>query len=1813
MKTFVFRAVCGLIGVFLISGSAFASCSQPANAIEAENCLPGTSSDQWYVQLAGDSSIQGFATDMSVNVGQTISFKVSTTASSYHIEIYRMGYYQGNGARLITSFTPTASLAQGQPSCMTDTASLLYDCGNWKVSASWAVPSSATSGIYFAHLVRNDNGGDSIIAFVVRNDASTSALLFQTSDESWQAYNGYGGHSLYGATSFDLTNRASKVSYNRPLASIELWTQLFYAEYPMVRWLEANGYDVSYFSSVDAARSGSLIKNHKIYLSVGHDEYVSGPKRANVEAARNAGVNLAFFSGNEYFWKTRWENSIDGSNTPFRTLVCYKETLGPTSNPSATTMVDPLDPPTWTGTWRDPSKSPPADGGKPENALTGQLFRVNGPGDDNTALSIQVPAADGKMRFWRNTAIANQSSGQTWTLPTSTLGYEWDAEEDNGFRPAGLFDLSTSTHTLTSDYLQDYGGLYGGGVATHHMSLYRASSGSLVFGAGTVQWSWGLDSNHDSDVTIPNADVNMQQATVNLFADMGVQPATLQTGLVRASASTDNVPPTSAITSPAQGATLQPFSVVTIQGTASDVAGVVAGVEVSTDGGATWHRATGRSSWTYTWNVTSGTVNLRSRAVDDSGNLETPSGGISVNIASPSFSSIWNSGAVPTTPDIGADSSVELGVRFKSDASGMITGIRFYKSTANTGTHTGSLWSNSGALLGTATFTSESASGWQIVTFAAPVAITANTVYVASYHTTVGHYAADQAYFKNSGVDNPPLHALQDGVSGSNGVYSYGTGSTFPTSSFNSTNYWVDVAFKPAATLNSIAVSPANSSVAAGSTQQFAATGTYSDGSTADLTNQVTWSSSNTAVATISSAGLATAIAGGTSTIAALSGSVTGSASLTVQTGPLTITTASLPGAFANVSYSIPVSAIGGTAPYTWSLVAGSSLPPGLTLSSVGQITGLATTIGTYSFTVQVKDGGAPQQSATKQLSIAVGALSTLTIWPASAAPVVADSGADSGVELGVRFRSDINSNIVGIRFYKSAANTGTHIGSLWSTTGTLLATATFTNETASGWQQVNFSTPVAITANTVYVASYHTNAGHYAGDHNYFSTAGIDNAPLHALQDGVGGSDGVYAYGTTSAFPNSGYLSTNYWVDVVLALPPTLNSITVSPSNSTIGVGNTQQFTATGLFTDGSTQNITSQVTWSSTNTSVATIASSGLASAVTNGSSVITASQGSLTGTTTLTTQLLALAINTASLPGGTASLPYSASLSALGGQPPYTWSLASGSALPSGLTLSSGGQISGIPLLPGTYSFNVQVTDAGSRVATKQLSLSVTTTPSSSFNIWASTAAPTVSDAGADTPVELGVRFTADASGSISGIRFYKSAGNTGPHVVNLWNSAGALLATATSSSETASGWQQVNFSAPVPITANTAYVASYHSNVGHYSADQNYFAVAGVDNSPLHALQNTANTPNGVFVYGATSTFPNSSFNSTNYWVDVAYIVSASLNSIAVTPVNPSLAIGGQQQFTATGTFSDGSSRNISSQATWSSSNTTVVTINSSGVAAALSLGSATVTATAGGITGSTTLTTQIAGLGISTTSLPGPTTNQPYSAQLNATGGLPPYSWSIASGSLPAGLVLSSSGQISGTPTTAGTFAFSVTAQDSSSPQHAAAQALSITVTAASNAFSSSAVPSIVDAGADGSVELGVKFKSDVNGSIIGIRFYKSAANSGPHVVNLWTSTGTLLATATSSFETPSGWQQVNFASPIAITASTIYVASYHVTAGHYSLNQSFFTAAGIDNAPLHLLQDGSSGSDGVYAYGSTSVFPASGFNASNYWVDVAFH
>jgi hypothetical protein len=472
------------------------------NPIPAENAKQGTPASIWNISGPGDQDLQGFTTNISYDQGQTVQFKITANVG-YRMDIYRLGWYGGDGARRMAAMTGFPAGVQGP--CPTQPTTGLVDCGGWSVSASWAIPADAVSGVYFAHLIGND-GGESHIVFVVRNDRSRSDIYYQTSDTTWQAYNNYGGNSLYtgGPLIGGNTPRAAKVSYNRPFVtrgvdSGQDW--IFNAEVPMIRWLERNGYDVSYESGVDTDRYGGLIRNHKIFMSSGHDEYWSGPQRANVTSARDAGVNLAFFSGNEVFWKTRWEDN-------YRTLVSYKETHE-NGHPDPSGQ--------WTGTFMDNRAFNP-DGPRPQNALTGTLFSVT-----SGTRAIAVPAAYHNMPFWRDSGVGT-------SLPEGTLGYEWDSDANNGFRPPGLVDLSATTATGVS-VLTDQGSTYDtSGTASHSLTLYRAPSGALVFGAGTVQWAWGLDTLHDrdpSEVSRP-----MQQATLNLLADMHVQPATRQSDLV---------------------------------------------------------------------------------------------------------------------------------------------------------------------------------------------------------------------------------------------------------------------------------------------------------------------------------------------------------------------------------------------------------------------------------------------------------------------------------------------------------------------------------------------------------------------------------------------------------------------------------------------------------------------------------------------------------------------------------------------------------------------------------------------------------------------------------------------------------------------------------------------------------------------------------------------------------------------------------------------------------------------------------------------------------------------------------------------------------------------------------------------------------------------------------------------------------------------------------------------------------------------------------------------------------------------------------
>jgi hypothetical protein len=719
---------------------------------------------------------------------------------------------------------------------------------------------------------------------------------------------------------------------------------------------------------------------------------------------------------------------------------------------------------------------------------------------------------------------------------------------------------------------------------------------------------------------------------------------------------------------------------------------------------------------------------------------------------------VWSATTVPNQIDGLDPSPGEYGFRFQATSNGYIKGIRFYKSAANTGVHTGNLWSNTGTLLGTVTFTNESASGWQQANFASPVAVTAGTTYVASYFTPSGHYSYSPSYF-TAPVANGPLTALADGTDGGNGAYGYSNVSAFPTSTANSSNYWVDVVYDFTDIPSVTAFSPANGASGVSITPSITVAFNEAMNATSINNSSIQLLDPNNSPIT--------------STVTYNAGSYTATLQPSAQLLNSTVYTVVVHGAAA--------------APAVTNL-AGNPMATNYTWS--------------FSTATAISSAQCP-----------------CTIWPSGTVPSTADSGDATAGEYGVRFQASQSGYILGLRYYKAQANGGMHIGNLWSNTGTLLATAAFSGETASGWQQVNFSTPVQVTSGTTYVASYFTSSGHYSYANGGLS-ASVANPPLTALADGVDGANGVYSYSTTSVFPTSSYQSSNYWVDVVFS--PTNVPVVVgySPLSGTSSAPPGTLVSAT--FNEAVDPTTVNSNTFQLTDSTGSTVSASVSYNSTTNTAWLAPNSPLAMSSTYT--------AIVRGGLNGAVIQNPQGTAMPAS-----FSWSFTTGSSTTSG------------------------------------------TCP---CTIWSPTSSPNQADSGDTSGVNLGVKFTSDISGYVTGIRFYKSALNTGTHIGSLWTSSGTLLASATFTSESASGWQQISFGTPVPITSGTTYVASYFAPSGHYAFDQNTFAGVSVDSPPLHALSSPASGGNGVNIYSTGNAFPTNTYNATNYWVDVVFINSNS---------------------------------------------------------------------------------------------------------------------------------------------------------------------------------------------------------------------------------------------------------------------------------------------------------------------------------------------
>ena len=208
-------------------------------------------------------------------------------------------------------------------------------------------------------------------------------------------------------------------------------------------------------------------------------------------------------------------------------------------------------------------------------------------------------------------------------------------------------------------------------------------------------------------------------------------------------------------------------------------------------------------------------------------------------------------------------------------------------------------------------------------------------------------------------------------------------------------------------------------------------------------------------------------------------------------------------------------------------------------------------------FTLHLIDGGGKNSKfALNYLTLTADDPNATSLWPVDAKPAGTGGLSTRGAEFGVRFTADTAGYVSGIRFYKGTGNTGTHTGSLWAGDGTRLATATFTGETASGWQEVRFATPVLVQANTTYVASYYSPTGKYSVNLDYFAASGLTRGHLTVLPGPQGGG-GVYARG--DAFPTSTNRNSNYWVDVVYAsetTPPTVTAVSPAGGATNVAVG---------------------------------------------------------------------------------------------------------------------------------------------------------------------------------------------------------------------------------------------------------------------------------------------------------------------------------------------------------------------------------------------------------------------------------------------------------------------------------------------------------------------------------------------------------------------------------------------------------------------------------------------------------------------------------
>jgi hypothetical protein len=407
--------------------------------------------------------ISGYAVPASVDAGGEVGLAVSTSSRTYGIDVYRLGWYGGRFGRLLASerglrgrdqgsWSPSTFGVRGCRTCTYDARTGLLQ-PRWAVTHTVQVQRSWLSGAYVVVLT-TPSGEAGYAYFVVRDDQRASDVLAVLPVNTYQAYNNWGGKSLYGTNSTgpatiargEFALAATKVSMERPYASIGNIRE----DVGTIAFLEREGYDVTYATSVDLDRDPGLVAHHRIVMSVGHDEYWTKGMRDHVESARDHGTNLVFLGGNDVFWQARYERGAGGDRT---VLVCYR-----------VASLDPLaarDPRGATVRFVDPPLS------RPQTTLTGTLYRD--PILRQPAAWVVAPTAPD----WLLAGTALAPGGSVPGL----VGLECDMFDPALPVPPSLVIVSESPVVKS-----------GGEAGFCDTVYYRAGSGAQVFSAGT--WSW---------------------------------------------------------------------------------------------------------------------------------------------------------------------------------------------------------------------------------------------------------------------------------------------------------------------------------------------------------------------------------------------------------------------------------------------------------------------------------------------------------------------------------------------------------------------------------------------------------------------------------------------------------------------------------------------------------------------------------------------------------------------------------------------------------------------------------------------------------------------------------------------------------------------------------------------------------------------------------------------------------------------------------------------------------------------------------------------------------------------------------------------------------------------------------------------------------------------------------------------------------------------------------------------------------------------------------------------------------------------------